>query len=128
MTKHSHRHEPSSGAMPFSGTWMNGPMFDGFAQASEACGKACQAWQSEMMRFASARLKSDSDLGLKLVACGSWTDAAKLQQEWASVMAQDYLDEANRLVGLASKLGAEVMSPAAEAAQSRSARHAHADE
>lgn len=108
MTKHA---QPGNGA-PSQFPWMTSPSglgMEAFARAGEACNKACLAWQEELVRFTTARAQSDSELGQKLVACRNWADAAKLQQEWAASMAQDYFDEANRLAQLASKFSADLM-------------------
>lgn len=113
MTKHAHSDNPSD---PFSAStpllttpWSNGPTLDALTRAGEACSQACQAWQQEVARFTAARLQSDSELGRKLVGCGDWAEAAKLQQEWALAMAQDYMNEGNRMFQLAWKFGGEMM-------------------
>jgi hypothetical protein len=48
------------------------------AQANKACSEACEEWQREIVRFATARLQADSLHIQKLSACWSWTDAAAL--------------------------------------------------
>jgi hypothetical protein len=130
MTKHVHHSNPSAAPTPFlAAPWFNVPMVDALTRAGESCTKACQAWQEEVVRFTASRLECDSELGRKLVACRNWADAAKLQQDWAAITAQDYLNEANRMTQLASKFGAKVRLPAAPGSQSAvSERQAHAAE
>lgn len=92
------------------------PLFDIFAAAGENYAKACQAWQQEIVRFTVNRFQNDSVFGQKLATCQNWTDAAKVQQEWAAAMAQDFMDEGNRLAQLATSLGAELTQPLVEPA------------
>ena len=89
------------------------PLFDIFAAAGENYAKACQAWQQEIVRFTVARFQNDSKFTQRLSACQNWADAAQVQQEWAATMAQDFMEEGNRLTQLASTLGAELTSPPA---------------
>lgn len=81
--------------------------FAALTRAGENCGKACRAWQQEVLRFTSARFKKDVELGRQLLACGNWSEASKLQQEWVASTAQDYIDEASALARLASEAGVE---------------------
>jgi len=98
------------------------PLFDIFTAASENYARACQAWQQEIVRFTVNRFQNDSVYGQKLATCQNWTDAAQIQQEWAASMAQDFMDEGNRLAQLASTLGAELVQPAAEPAPPQAVR------
>jgi hypothetical protein len=105
--------EVSSGSLgPLAAvTLANGPMFDAFTRAGEACTKACLAWQQELVRFTGARLTKDSQLGQSMTECQNLTDLAKAQQDWAAAAAQDYLNEATRLTELAAKLTQEGVAP-----------------
>jgi hypothetical protein len=127
MTKQTRPSDPSTAPTPFSAAaWANGPMLDALMRTGEACNKACRAWQEEAVRFTTARLESDIELGRKLFTCGNWTEAAKLQQDWVVSMAQDYLNEANRIVQLSSELGTETMRPVApESRHGAKERKAH---
>ncbi len=121
MTKqHS---ESSVTASPFP--WLaelNGSALSALTRTGECCGKACVEWQQEVARFTTARLQSDSQVGQQLLACQNWADAAKVQSDWIASLMRDYADEANRLVQLASKLGADLTQ--ARLAETRSAtRH-----
>lgn len=93
--------------------WMNGAAIDTMMRMGETCARACQTWQQEIARFAAARLENDGELGKQLMSCGNWAEAVKLQQDWAGVMAQDYLNQANRMIHLASSLGAQMLAPEA---------------
>jgi hypothetical protein len=95
----------------------------------EACSTACQAWQQEVARFVAARLESDGELGRKLMTCGSWSEALRLQQDWAGTMAQDYLNQTKRMIQLASSMGGQMMAPeTAFAGSMESGRHTEAAE
>jgi len=91
------------------------PLLDIFAAAGESYARACQAWQQEIVRFTVNRFQSDSVFGQKLATCQNWTDAAQIQQEWAAAMAQDFMEEGNRLAQLASTLSSELAAAATPA-------------
>ncbi len=88
--------------------WMNGPAAQAIARANEACSRACQEWQQELVRFTTARMQADSQHVQRLFTCQSWAEAARLHQVWATAAAQDFAKEANQLFQLASKLGADL--------------------
>lgn len=116
MTKPTSPDATAAPPSPFS--WMTlgtGSPLDAFARTGEACQKAALAWQEEVARFMTARLESDNRFGQKLIACRDWAAAAKLQTEWAAAIAQDYLDETNRLVRLASQVVPEAQAGARRA-------------
>lgn len=130
MTKQIHQDRSPAASVPLAAApWINSSAFDAMTRMGEGCAQVCQAWQQEVARFTASRLESDGELGRKLMTCGNWAEAARLQQYWASAMAQDYLNQANRMVQLASRMGAQMMAP--EAATARSAgseRHTEAAE
>jgi Phasin protein len=101
-----------------------GPIADAVLRATESCGQAYLAWQEEVLRFASARIQRDSELGQALAKSRNWQDAAKLQQEWASSAVHDYTEETTRLleiaVGAGSKITRTSMDAGRSAAQSAS--------
>ena len=112
MTKHTQQQQKlgPTGLTAVPLAWFDGSFLESFTRTTEACGKAYRAWQEEVVRFTSERLERDNEFGRKLVACRDWGDAAKLQQDWAAAMAQDYLSESNRIIQLASKLGNDVLA------------------
>jgi hypothetical protein len=97
--------------------FLNGPVFGAMGRGSEAYGRALLAWQSELLRFTSARLRNDTEFGRSLIGCRDWQDAARLQQAWLSGTVQDYVDQAGRLLRLATGLGSEVAETSREEAQ-----------
>jgi hypothetical protein len=92
------------------------PLFDIFAAAGENYAKACQAWQQEIVRFTVSRFQNDSKFTQRLSACQNWADAAQVQQEWAATMAQDFMEEGNRLAQLATTLSSELTHPPEQSA------------
>lgn len=111
MTKQTHRNVSSRPALFPPAAWFNAEGVEALKDAGEACGKACQSWQEEVIRFMSARLECDAELGSRLMACGNWSEAVKLQLDWTAKAGRDYLNEASRLAQLASTLGAQMMQP-----------------
>ena len=90
--------------------WWNPPMVNVAFRA----GETFAAWNGEVLRFASDRLRQDSELGLALSKCRDWTEAAELQRDWATKATQDYLDESRRLVRLATRLGNDIAEASSE--------------
>ncbi|HTP81808.1 MAG TPA: phasin family protein [Alphaproteobacteria bacterium] len=92
--------------------WMaglNGSGMKNLSQATETCQRACAAWQQEIARFANARWQRDSEAAQRMLTSANWSEAMKVQQEWLTSAGQDYVDEMNRLMQLAQKVGSDVM-------------------
>ena len=79
-------------------------------------GETCAAWNGEVLRFASDRLRQDSEFGSALAKCRSWTEAAELQRDWATKTTQDYFEEGGRLLRLSTHLGANIAETSSERA------------
>jgi Phasin protein len=79
-------------------------------------GETCAAWNGEVLRFASDRLRQDSEFGFALAKCRSWTEAAELQRDWATKTTQDYVEEGGRLLRLSTHLGADIAETSSERA------------
>jgi hypothetical protein len=92
--------------------WLNPPMMNVALRA----GETCAAWNGEVLRFASDRLRRDSELGFGLAKCRSWTEAAELQRDWATKTTQDYFEESRRLLRLATRWGADIAEASSEEA------------
>lgn len=71
-------------------------------------GETYAAWNSEVLRFASDRLRQDTEFGLALAKCRDWTEAAELQRDWATKTTQDYFEESRRLLRVATRLGTDI--------------------
>lgn len=85
-----------------------GPMIEVAARTGNACGRAYLAWQDELLRFTSTRLRRDAEFGSNLLKCDKWEDAARLQQSWVASTVDDYVSEANKLFELAASLTTDV--------------------
>ena len=92
---------------------LTAPALNTLTRTTEWYSKALLSLQGEVVRFTSARIESDVALGRSLVNCRSWTDAAKLQQDWVSTL-YDYIDETNRLIRLATGLEGRLVGIARE--------------
>lgn len=78
------------------------PMFEAAARTGNAYSRAYLSWQSEILRFTSARLQRDAEFGSDLLKCDKWADAARVQQSWMKSTVEDYINEANKLLELAT--------------------------
>lgn len=101
-TSSSHAAEMARPGQPFA--TQSGPMIDALLHGSEAYAKAALAWQQEVLRFMGSRLQWDGRAGEALGKCRTLTEVAEVQRDWAMSAAQDYFEEANRLIQLAAKL------------------------
>jgi hypothetical protein len=90
--------------------WWSPPIMSAAFKASETCA----AWNGEVLRFASDRLRQDSEFGFALAKCRSWTEAAELQRDWATKTTQDYFEEGRRLLRLSTDLGADIAETSSE--------------
>jgi ElaB/YqjD/DUF883 family membrane-anchored ribosome-binding protein len=107
--RQDHRSEMPESLQPAAAAaFLNGPMFGALARGSEAYSRALLNWQSELLRFATSRLRTDTEFGRSLVGVRDWTDATRLQQSWLNNALQDYIDEAGRLFRLAAGLSSDV--------------------
>jgi Phasin protein len=92
--------------------WWNPPMMNVALRAGETCAE----WNGEVLRFASDRLRQDSEFGVALAKCRDWTEAAELQRDWATKTTQDYFEESRRLLRLATRLGTDIAEASSEEA------------
>ena len=95
---------------------VNATAIDVFTRACRAgfCGWA--SMNSEVADFMAKRLKHDADLSASLARCETWEDAVALQRDWAREAAEEYMDEANRLMELSSRLASDQWKPVWEQA------------
>jgi hypothetical protein len=118
METHSERHEKPESLQPFAAAaLLNGPVLGAVSRGGEAYSRALLSWQSELLRFASERLRNDTEFGRSLIGCRDLMDASRLQQSWLSTTLQDYVDEAGRLFRLARSLGSDVAETSREETQ-----------
>ena len=94
-----------------TGDTENGMAMDGFAKACSAYLTGWATINGEIAGFMAKRFAQDAELGNALVKCENWEQAVDLQQDWARTAAQDYADEASRLMELSSTLATEQWQP-----------------
>lgn len=99
-----HTAQPKPTTTPLGAVqWPSGPVID----VALSAGETCVAWNGEVLRFAGDRLRQDTELGLALTKCRSWTEAAELQRDWAAKTTQDYFEEGTRLIRMATLWSAD---------------------
>jgi hypothetical protein len=103
-------HVKSAQATPVEGAvlWSMSP------QSLDEVAKACTIWleeankvSNEAFRFAHNRLTKDLEVAAQLMRCNDPSEAFKLQAEYASEMAGDYLTESQKMFELVSHLATE---------------------
>jgi hypothetical protein len=104
--------QPSTAA-----AFLNGPVLGALTRGGEVYGRNLLRWQNELLRFASERLRNDTEFGRSLIGCRDWTDASRLQQAWLSNTLQDYVEETGRLFRLATSQEGDVAETSREEAQ-----------
>ena len=97
-------------------TAVNATAIDVFSRACRAGFHGWASMNSEVADFMAKRFKHDADLSASLARCDNWEDVVSLQQDWARETAEEYLQEANRLMELSSKLANEQWKPVWEQA------------
>ena len=89
----------------------NARAVDVFARACQVSFQGWASMNSEVADFMAKRFKHDAELSASLARCETWEDAVNLQQDWARRTAENYVEEANRLMELSSKLANEQWKP-----------------
>ena len=90
---------------------LNGATMEFFTQACQAYAVGMATLNGEVTSFVNARVNQDVELGQALFRCGKWSDVMDLQQDWMRQATQDYLDEASRLIDLASQVAKNNWEP-----------------
>jgi hypothetical protein len=86
-----------------------GAFADAVMKSSQACLDGMSRVGGEVAGFVNDRLQRDVDFGQSLARCGTWAEAASLQQDWARRAVQDYFSESGKLLQLMSKATLESM-------------------
>ncbi|WPZ35430.1 phasin family protein [Thalassobaculum sp. OXR-137] len=95
-------------------TALQGPLVEATSQAFGRYVEGMAELNQEMTRFVAQRLRYDAEFGHALAGCGSFVQAAEMQQEWMKKAADDYMAEAKRLGEIGQKLVSDVArTPAA---------------
>ncbi len=92
-----------------SGTTMQALM-----RASDAMLKGAMALSQEMTEFTNARLRQNVERSETLLRCSDPAEAFGLQCDFAHKTTQQYLDEANRLMALATDVTGKCWQPLEE--------------
>ena len=90
---------------------MNSVAIDTFARACQATFNGWAAINGELTGFMAKRLGHDADLSAALARCESWEQAADLQRDWARVVAEEYAEEASRLMELTTEVTTQQWRP-----------------
>lgn len=116
-------HIKSAQATPAEGAvlWSMSP------RSLDEVAKACTTWldgankvSNEAFRFAHDRITKDLEVAAQLMRCNDPSEAFKLQAEYASELAGDYLTESQKMFEFVSQLATE---DHAKARQSGGGRH-----
>ncbi|MDH3473049.1 MAG: phasin family protein [Rhodospirillales bacterium] len=89
----------------------NGTAMAAYLEASRAFTNGLTALNSEVLSFATKRWGYDMDLSQSLTGCDNWAKASALQQDWAQQAMKDYVEEASRLMDMASEMTQEAWHP-----------------
>lgn len=89
----------------------NGPAMAAYLEASRAFTNGLMTLNNEILSFATKRWGHDKDLSQTLTGCDNWAKASAVQQDWTQQAMKDYVDEASRLMDMASKMTQEAWHP-----------------
>ena len=89
----------------------SGASMNALLQASDAMMKGMMAVGQEMTEFASARIRENVERSETLMQCADPVSAFGLQCNFAQKATQQYLEEAGRLMALATQLTAKSWEP-----------------
>lgn len=111
--------DPTAMAGPYAETaaTVGNAVVETMMQASQAYVETVLAAGQETVSFANRRLDTDLKTCSRLANCGSYEDAAKVQQDWASSALEEYSREWSRMAKIfADRFNAQ-SSAAAKAAR-----------
>lgn len=89
-------------------TAFQGPLVEATSQAFGRYVEGMAELNQEMTRFVAQRLRYDAEFGHALAGCGSFVQAAEMQQEWMKKAADDYMTEAKKLGEIGQKVVSHV--------------------
>lgn len=89
----------------------NEPVASAMAQSTAAFAKGMQSLQDELADFTAKRLRHDAETFYESTHCENIEEFTKIQQNWLSKTAEDYMEEAGRVMGLSQSL----LAPMSEA-------------
>ena len=95
---------------------MNGAAMDVFARACRVSFSGWAEVNSEVASFMAKRFRHDAELNASLARCDSWEDAVALQNDWMREAAEEYIEEASRLMEMTSKMASDQWKPVLEQA------------
>ncbi|MCC6470476.1 MAG: phasin family protein [Alphaproteobacteria bacterium] len=95
-------------------TNMGTPGLDSFMQSSNAMMKAVGELNAEILGFTKQRLDAGIAVSQTLAQCKSMQAAVEVQMDFARTEAQVYLDEARKIMELASHAATEGLKPMQE--------------
>ena len=92
----------------------NGANLAAMVKASEALWMGMATIGQEMAQFASARMREQMDLSGSVMQCGDPNEAFRLECDYARNATRLYLDEANKLLGIAAETSQRSWAPLEE--------------
>ena len=93
----------------------SGSTMQAFMRASDAMLKGVMALSQEMTEFTNARLRQNVERSETMLRCHDPAEAFGLHCDFAHRATRQYLDEANRLMALASEVSGKCWEPLEEA-------------
>ena len=92
----------------------NGASIAALVRSGEALWTGMTAMGQEMAQFASTRLRENMDLSGSVMQCGDPREAFRLECDYARNATRQYLDEANKLLGIAAETSQRSWAPIEE--------------
>lgn len=119
MTKESRKQEPRATLAPDVQALLqsNGANLAAFMQAAQTWFQGCVSVSQELAGFAGRRLREDMESSQALMNCRDPQEALRAQLDFARSATQQYLEEANKLMGLTQEIAQECWAPIEECAK-----------
>ncbi len=95
----------------------NAAAMSAFTEATQNMLRGAMAFNNEVMSFATKRLQQNFETGLSLTSCHDAGEACRLQVEYGHSAAEQYLEEANRIMSLATEVARDSWAPIESQAQ-----------
>jgi len=95
----------------------NGAGIQALVKSSEALWSGMASMGQEMMQFATSRLRENMDLSGSVMQCGDPREAFRLECDYARSATRQFLDEAHKLLGVATETSQRSWAPIEELTQ-----------
>lgn len=104
--------QPIAPQIDYEALWdANGEYANALLQASQVFVNGMASVSYEVLSFAGERMQRNFEISETLLHCNGFDDALRIQLQHAQSATQEYFDEANKLLNLATQINRDCWAP-----------------